>query len=485
MMTNLKRTQPIFSSVDDTVPTVAARLGAWDAASIIIGIVVGTAIFKSPPSVFQNSAGPWQAMLVWILGGLLSLIGALCYAELATTYPRSGGDYEYLGRAYGRWLGFLFGWAQLAVILTGSIGAMAYAFADYGQRLWTLPDAAIVWLAAAAVVGLSLTNLAGIVAGKWMQNVLTTAKVLGLLLVVLAGWLGSSSATSVSETAHSPIGPGGFGLAMVFVLYAFGGWNDAAFVAAEVRDRRRNLPKALFLGLFGITLIYLLVNAAYLRVLGFEGARQSATPASDVLESVLGNWGSKSISLLVMISALGAINGMTLTGSRIYVSLGKDHRLFAWLGQWNQRLSAPVGALVAQGLVALLLIFAVGTESGHLAMNRLAAALNLKPLPGREDFGGFETLVAGTAPVFWSFFLLTGISVFILRYRDPDRPRPFTMPLYPLPPILFCATCIYMLYSSVTYAGSLALLGGVPLAIGVPLYILSCWRKRMDTASGS
>ncbi len=442
----------------------------WDAVSIIVGIVVGTAIFKSPTFVFQNVAGPWQALAVWLLGGFLSLIGALCYAELATTYPRSGGDYEYLNRAYGRPVGFLFGWAQLVAILTGSIGAMAYAFADYAARLWELPSSLIVWLAAAAVVAVTLTNLLGVIAGKVTQNILSVTKIAGLMVVVVAGFMwGSVAEFAVPVRVQTE----GLGLAMVFVLYAFGGWNDAAFVAAEVRNRRRNIPMALLLGISGITGVYLLVNAAFLLVLGFEGAQQTMTPASDMMGRVWGEWGAKAVSLLVMISALGAINGMILTGSRIYASLGNDHRMFAWLGRWNRRLGAPVGALVAQGVFALALIFAVGTDQGRLAIDYGLIKIGLRGLPWEKYFGGFDTLVAGTAPIFWAFFLLTGISLLVLRLRDPGRERPFSAPLFPLTPLVFCGVCLYMLYSSLDYARSLALIGLVPLAFGLPLYWIS------------
>lgn len=458
------------------------RLGMGDAVSIMVGIVVGTAIFKSPTLVFQNVPNWWLGMGLWVLGGGLSLVGALCYAELATTYPRAGGDYEYLNRAFGRWMGFLFGWAQLTVILTGSIGSMGYAFADYAARLWQLPHYTTVWLAAGAVLLLTVANLAGVAVGKTAQNLLSGAKILGLLAVVVAGVVAPRPETiDVQPLTAAP----SIGLAMVFVLYAYGGWNDTAFVAAEVRDRRRNLPLALFLGISAITLIYLLINGAYLLALGFEGARQSWTPASDVAARAVGEWGARAISVLVMISALGAINGLILTGSRIYASLGADHRLFGWLGYWHHRIGAPIGALIAQGVVSLLLVFAVGTAWGRGAIDATLSLVGLAGLPWDQYFGGFETLVAGTAPVFWAFFLLTGVCVFVLRVRDPQRERPFATPLYPLPPLVFCAMCLYMLYSSLAYAGGLAAIGIVPLLLGFPLYgisrLLGGNAKRADT----
>ena len=275
------------SELDGAMP-IAPTLGMWDAVSIIVGIVVGTAIFKSPTMVFRNVSGPWQAMGVWLLGGVLSLIGALCYAELATTYPRSGGDYHYLTKAFGRWMGFLFGWAQLAVILTGSIAAMAYAFAEYGVRMWggdPEQRPATLWLAIGSIVVLSVMNLMGVLFGKLVQNIVERGQGLGPGGNRGGGsrfrrFSGASRASSFRSSGGLP--DASLGLALVFVLYAYGGWNDAAFVAAEVRGRKRNLPLALLLGISLITVIYLLVILAYMLVLGFEGARQSFTPAADV-----------------------------------------------------------------------------------------------------------------------------------------------------------------------------------------------------------
>lgn len=459
----------------DPTASVTPTLGLWDAVSIIVGIVVGTAIFVSPTLVFQNAGGPYMAMGLWAAGGVLSLIGAFCYAELATTYPRSGGDYHYLTRAYGRPIGFLFGWAQLAVILTGSIGSMAYAFADYGVRLWNLQPATTCWLAVAAIVALSALNLLGVVVGKVTQNILSMIKVIGLLGIVVAGLCSSTQGPPASATATDTAN---LGLALVFVLYAYGGWNDAAFVAAEVRNQRRNMPLALMIGVSIITLVYMLVIAAYLIVLGYDRACTTHTPATDVLEAVVGPWGGKIISLLVMLSALGAINGLILTGSRVYVSLGADHRLFGWLAGWDTRRRAPIAALLAQAAISVALVLGVGTVFGRQAIDGTLNLLHFQGLPWDKYFGGFETLVAGTAPVFWGFFLLTGISLFILRRRNPDRLRPFSVPLFPLPPVLFCLMCGFMLYSSLDYARGLAIIGLLPLAIGIPLYLVSQWKGR-------
>ena len=465
----------------------------WDAVSIIVGIVVGSAIFQASGRIAAGVASPAGMFGVWLAGGALSVVGALCYAELASTYPRSGGDYVWLTRAFGPLVGFLFGWAHLAGILTGSIGVLAFVCADHALRVWDLSAAAGPLLAIAVVAALSLLNILGVVLGALAQNILTVAKVLGLAAIVAAGVFVSSSATEVEssqpadsaagqteivagDSAAEPAGTaytGNLGLAMVLVLYAFGGWNDSAFVAAEVRDPRRNVPRALLTGVGLVTLIYLVINAAYWRALGFAGLQGSDLPAADTLGAALGSSGERVMSLLVIVSALGGINGLIFTGSRVHASLGRDHRVFALLGRWHPRWRTPVWSLAAQALVTALLVAAVGLPAGRETINAALARLHLKPIPWADYGGGFDTLVAATAPIFWTFFLLTGLALFVLRSRDGNTPRVFPVPLYPVVPIAFCLMCGWMLYSSIAWAGTLSLLGLVPLVLGLPLYAIS------------
>jgi amino acid transporter len=470
---------------------VEAKLGLWDAVSIIIGIVIGSTIYKTPPIIFSNVSSPWMGLGVWLLGGVLALIGALCYAELTTTYPRAGGDYVYLTRAFGPLVGFLFGWAQLSVVLTGSIGAMAFIFAEYAVELFAvLPEnkaEVTVMMAVGAVVVLSIMNILGVVLGKWVQNGLSLIKVIGLGAIILAGFFWSKPGAFSAESWNvvTPVGGPGFGLAMILVLYAYGGWNDAAFVAADVKDRR-NLPRALLLGTAGITLIYLAINTAYILSLGWEDAQKFRTAiAADVLKVPLGELGFKVMCLIVMISALGAINGLIFTGSRVYSSLGADHSVFALLGRWNPTMGSPVWALLIQAAISLGMILSVGTKTGRDLIDSVLQRINLSPLPWDQYFGGFDTLFAGTAPVFWTFFLLTGLSLFVLRFKDPNIERPFrlSVPLYPLVPLLFCGMCVFGLYSASTYAKWVSLIGIVPLVVGLPLYLISNRRSPQEAAT--
>jgi amino acid transporter len=480
-----------------TEPTGRPPLGLWDAVSIIVGIVIGSGIYQTAPFILMNLDGPIAALLTWAAAGVLSLIGALCYAELATAYPRDGGDIVYLSRAFGKWMGFQFGWVQLTVILTGSIGMMSFVFANYALRLVqaygisldgdllgiSKQSLATFGFAGGSVLVLSLTNIAGVVFGKTTQNILSLAKVLGLLLLVVAGFSVPHPGAWTEPVPPPPFSPS-LGLALVLILYTFGGWNDAAFVAAEVRNGKKNITRALILGIFIITALYLLVNAAYINSLGYEGARGSEQVAADVLQKGLGRDGVAIMCSLVMISALGAINGLVFTGARIYSTIGKDYPILSWMSGWNRKHAAPVPALVTQGLITLLLLFLVGTSWGRHLFNVVLEQARITTIKWSDSAeptptDAFNTLLACTAPVFWGFFLLTGISVFVLRERDSATERPFKVPFYPELPLIFCLSCSYMLYSSLQFAlfkgwqGGLLLLGVVPLLIGMGLYRIS------------
>ncbi|MFO0876991.1 MAG: amino acid permease [Gemmataceae bacterium] len=501
------------SSEGDTPDTARGALGLWDAVSIIVGIVVGAGIYQTAPFILKNISNPTTAMITWAVGGLLSLIGALCYAELATTYPRDGGDIVYLSRAFGNWVGFLFGWVQLSVILTGSIGMMAFVFANYAARLWTgdsttdLGPAATFGFAGGAVFVLTVTNILGVVFGKVVQNVLTFAKVIGLGAIILAGfyaphpgaWSEQGLPLDDLKQLTFPFFTPSLGVALVLILYTYGGWNDAAFVAAEVRDGKKNITRSLIIGIVLITVLYMLVNAAYISGLGYQGAQRSRQVAADVLNHGFGKYGETTMCVLVMISALGAINGLIFTGARVYSTIGKDYRVLSWMAGWNTRNATPVPALITQGLITLGLIFLVGTGAGRDAMNTVIEFLGEKAgfsaigFPkvewGAKPYDAFDTLLSCTAPVFWLFFLLTGLSLFVLRERDKHIERPFKVPFYPELPIIFCLTCGYMLYSSLDYAlsrgwkGGLFLLGVVPLLAGLLLYRLAPGRNTPETDS--
>ena len=495
--------RPLFSSPQPP-PERGGPLGVWDAASIIVGIVVGTVIFKSGPFIFSGCGGPMGAMLAWVVGGVFAFIGAMCYAELATSYPRSGGDYVYLTKAFGPWAGFLFGWAQLTVIMPASLGAMAVVFGEYATNLYDLSErfpgtglSSQMLYAFGSILVLTVLNMIGVVVGKIAQNLLTILKIAGLIAIIVAGFSNVQSMPQewpMGEARDWSWGPA----SLILIMYAFGGWNDAGFVAAEVRDPSRNIPRALFFGLGVITLLYLLVNLAYLFGLGFETASQfdKQLPLL-VLKNVFGDNGAKAMSVVVMISALGAVNGLTFVGARVYATLGNDHKLFAWLGCWKPGRGAPLLALAAQALITLALIAAFGMTQGHeflqQTIDRIVVGVNgfaevtrldqifgqVKLTLGAKVGDAFEQLFAVSAPIFWAFFLMTGLSLFVLREKKPASQRPFSVPLYPILPLLFCNMCCYGFYSSVMFMhGFLHLTPACLLLVaivllGLPLYGLS------------
>ncbi len=441
---------------EDTTQTAARPrpvLEFRDAVALIVGIVVGAGIFKTPSLVAANAGGEWAMLAVWLLGGVVSLIGALCYAELATAYPHAGGDYHFLTRAYGKKLSFLFAWARLAVITTGSIALLAFVFGDYCSQLYSLGEHSSALYAVLIVLVLTAVNIAGVKSGAATQNWLTVLEVLGLVAVIVAGLVVAPAAWTAPVPGGAKPEQSALGLCMVFVLLTYGGWNEAAYISAELKDVRRNMLRALVWSMFILTALYMLVNLAYLRGLGLAGMARSEVVAADLLGQVWGGAGARLISVMIAVSALTSINATVIVGARSSYALGCDWPMLGFLGRWNPRTGSPTQALLVQAAVALALI-AFGAFMRK----------------------GFETMVDYTAPVFWLFFLLTGLSLFVLRWREPEVARPFRVPLYPLLPLAFCASSAWLLYSSLAYARLGALAGVGVLAAGVPLLALAARR---------
>ncbi len=424
-----------------------ASLSMSDGIAMMVGLIIGVGIFKAPQWVAANVDSGTAFLGLWLLGGLVTLIGALVYAELAAAYPSTGGEYHFLTRALGRDVGLLFAWARTTVIQTGAIALVAFVFGDYAQQLWPLGAFGPSIYAAAALIVLTLVNLAGTYESKNAQIVFTILEVSAVLFIAFVGLV---LASPVTASAPQPsAGGGAAGLAMIFILLTYGGWNEAAYLSRDVRDVRRDMVRILLVGTLVVTLLYLVVNAAYLHVLGLEGMRKSNAIAADVMRAGLGPVGAVLLSLFVCCAALSTINASIFTGARIYHALGEDlslRRLSLWSGTGNN----PRNAIYLQSAIALALI-------GFGATTR----------------EGFQAMVEYTAPVFWFFLFLVGVSAFVLRQREPERERPFRMPFYPVTPALFCLTCLYLLYSSIAYTGLGALVGVAVLLLGVPLLLMA------------
>jgi amino acid transporter len=434
--------------------TPKALLSVTDGVFLTVGMILGALIFKAPSTVAGATSGPGPFLFAWLLGGLVSLCGALVYAELASRHPDTGGEYVFLDRAWGRGVAFVFAWSRMTVVQTGAIAAVAFVFGDYASEIVRFEkNSAAIW-AAISVVALTLLNLVGTVHSKTLQKLMETALIAGLVLSSIAALVKGQNLATPTTTS----GGGSFGFAMIFVLLAYGGWNEAAYLAGEVRDARRNMTRILVGGVIAVTALYLLVNLGYLAVLGHAGVKDSKAVAADVMRAIAGDKGAILIALLVCVSILTTINAAIFTGARTTYAFGRDFERFRRLGAWRDAGSTPANAILLQGAVTLLLV-GVGSTTPD----------------------GFNAMVAYTAPVFWIFFLLTGLSIF--RFRKTEKSNPgFRAPLYPAVPVAFCLMCAYMLYSSIDYLRNpdygpkfgAAVLGGlVVMVLGVPLYFLS------------
>ena len=385
----------------------------------------------------------------------MSLCGALVYAELASRHPDTGGEYVFLMRGWGRGVAFLFAWSRLTVIQTGAIAAVAFVFGDYASEIIRFSTHSSAIWAAIAILALTALNFAGTLQSKLLQKVMEVALIAGLVVFSIAGLVKGGAPAEIAAPAT---GLGAFGFAMIFVLLAYGGWNEAAYLAGEVKDGRRNMTRILVIGVLGVTALYLLVNLAYLAVLGHGGIKASKAVAADVMRAIAGDRSAVLLALLVCVSVLTTINAAIFTGARTSYAFGRDFSFLRGLGQWRDSGSTPANALLLQGAITLLLV----------------GASALTP-------DGFNAMVAYTSPVFWTFFLLTGLTLFIFRFRQ-EKTEGFKTPLYPVVPAAFVLACAYMLYSSVDYVrnpdygpkfGVAVLAGLIVMLAGIPLYFLS------------
>src|SRR5205823_912338 len=326
-------------------------LSVGDGIFLTVGMIIGALIFKAPSMVAGATSGPGPFLLAWLLGGAISLCGALVYAELASRHPHTGGEYVFLNEGMGRGVAFLFAWSRMTVIQTGAIAAVAFVFGDYASEIFSFgAHSSAIW-AAAAVLVLTALNFAGTLQSKTLQKVMETVLIAGLIVFSLAAIvIGGTPKPAAGGTS------GSFGFAMIFVLLAYGGWNEAAYLAGEVRDARRNMTRILVWGVIAVTALYLVVNLGYLAVLGHGGIRESKAVAADVMRVLAGDKAVVLLALIVCISVLTTINAAIFTGARTSWALGRDFRILRFLGNWREQGSTPANALLLQGAITLLLV---------------------------------------------------------------------------------------------------------------------------------
>lgn len=423
---------------------------------MVVGGIIGSGIFLNPAIVAQRVGSVTLTMGVWILGGVIALIGALTFAELGARRPVAGGGYVYLRECFGELPAFLYGWTLLLVIATGAIAAVAVTFAGYTVALLGWGPAARVPTAIGAILTLSAINYLGVRPGAITQNVFTLLKLGALALLIGAGLAGGSTSVPLQPLAV----PSGniilaLGAALVPVLFAFGGWQQTNFIAEEMKDPARNLPRALIGGVILVVAVYLLANLAYVKTLGTTGLAQSNAPAADVMSSAMGTTGRTIIASGIAVSTFGFLNLVILVSPRVYRAMARDGLFFSRLARLHPRFHTPAAAIVLQSVWAVLLTLT----------------------------GGYGELLDYVVFGDWIFFGTTAATVFLYRSRERRGLESghvrFRMPGYPLTPLIFILAALYVVVGSVLSNPANALKGAALIALGVPVFLF--WRRRRTT----
>ncbi|HEX7337170.1 MAG TPA: amino acid permease [Gemmatimonadales bacterium] len=439
--------------------TYARQIGLFSGTMMVVGGIIGSGIFLNPAIVAERVRTVELTLAVWVLGGVIAMIGALVFAELGARRPVAGGGYVYLRDAYGRLPAFLYGWTLLLVIATGAIAAVAVTFASYTAALLGLGTGGRLPLAVAAIVFLSAINYVGVKPGAVTQNVFTVLKLGALALLIAAGL---SAAPSWSPAASPPPLQGGpvllaVGAALVPVLFAFGGWQQTNFVAEELIEAERNLPRALLAGVSIVVVVYLLANLAYVRTLGVGGLARSSAPAADAMDLWMGPAGRNLIAAGIAVSTFGFLNLVILVSPRVYQAMARDGLFFPSLARLHPRYRTPSAAILFQGGWGILL-----TISGR--------------------YGDLlDYVVFGD----WIFFGATAATLLVYRSREQGGRENalirFRMPGYPVLPLIFLAAAVYVVAGSAASNPANAIRGTALIALGVPVFLF--WEKRKRTAS--
>ena len=432
------------------------RLGVFSAVAILVGSTIGSGIFRVPSTV-ANDVGTLGAIaLIWILGALVALFGALTLAELAALFPRSGGIYVFLREAYGPLPAFLFGWTELLVIRPSALGAIAVLFAEYARQVFGLAEGSVRIIAAFAIIILALTNVRSVVWGALLNNAATVGKIAALAgITIIAFIFGDFTTGALSgPVSFEPLSWGGFGVALIAVLWAYDGWADLTFIAGEVKDPERTMPRALLIGTSLVVLLYLAINVAYLYVLPIPEMAQSRLVAADAATKIFGAVGASVISGAVMLSAFGALNGSTITGPRILYAMAEDGLFFKPIAWVHPKFQTPAAAIL------------------------LCAALGV----GYVSIRTFEQLADSFIIGIWPFYALAVGAVFVMRRRAPDLHRPYRTVGYPFVPIVFLVASILMLGNSVIEQPVSTLINFGIILLGIPVYLF--WTRGRGVTNG-
>jgi APA family basic amino acid/polyamine antiporter len=420
------------------------RLGLFDATMIVMGGIVGSGIFINPYVVAEQVHTPFLILGVWMMGGLLALLGSFIWAELATRLPGAGGQYLYLREAYHPSVAFLYGWVLLLVTQTGGMAAVAVTFARYFREI-SGSAASDGVIAAAALLGLTAINCFGVRAGSNVQNLLMLLKAGAILAMAVLGlWLGGGAIHSLPLLDRPPsLGLArAIGAAMIPIAFAYGGWQTASFLAGEMRDPRRDLSRGLVAGVIGVVVLYLAVNCVCLRVLGSDGLAATHTPASAVMRAALGDRGAQWIAVGIAISTLGFLSQGILTAPRVYYAMARDGLFFRCVGRLSPRTGAPVVAIVVQGLAATVIALS----------------------------GRYEQILNYVVSIDFISFAMTAASLFVFRRRGVSEGT-YLAPGHPYTTGLFVLVCVGIVSSTISSYPANSAFGVVILLAGIPVYL--------------
>jgi APA family basic amino acid/polyamine antiporter len=423
------------------------KLSILDSAAIVVGTVIGSAVFIVPSSVAQNLHTTPSFLGVWVFTGLLSFFGALAYAELGAMMPATGGQYVYLREAYGPLPAFLCGWAFFLVIQSGSIATLAAGFSIYLSYFVPLGTVLARLVSVALILTLTLVNYRGVRQGAAVQNAFAALKLAGIAILVGSALFATREAAPPPGPAPPPFSLQSFGIAMIACLWAYEGWYCLSFVAGEVKNPRKNIPLALALGVAVIMTIYLSANVAYMRVLPLAEIAETPRVAATVAERTLGALGGAFVSLTILLSIAGSTNGTILTAARVYFAQARDGLFFSRVSEIHPRFETPGFSLLFQGVWASI----------------LAAS------------GSYEKLFSYVIFAAWIFYGMTVLGVLILRRRQPDRERPYRMWGYPVTPVLFAAVSFWFVGNTLMTTPGPSIMGLAIIATGVPVYFY--WRR--------
>ena len=431
------------------MPELRKDLSLFGLVMVAIGAAIGGGIFTTPASIAKELPSPQLIAMVWTLGGLITLTGALTYAELGGMFPKAGGIYVYLREAYGDMVAFLYGWTMLTVTTTASIAALALTFGLYMDSIYHIGYNGITGVSIAAIVLVTFINLFGVKLSQRFLSWLTSGKIIGILMLIGVGiWFAWHNKGAVLEASfangQSPKNLStAFATALIGVLFSYGGWQHTSFLAGETQDAERRIPRAMIVGAFAIIVIYLLANFAYLSILPLQKINASTAIATDALTQVIGLSGGLLIAILIAVSTLGTMSIYTLSTPRIYYAMAQDGLFFKSLAKLHPVYHTPANAILLQSIWAIFLLLMWGT---------------------------FEKLINYVVFIDWIFFSLTAIAVFVFRFKRPETLRPYRTWFYPFTPLVFIGISLWFVCSTLLEKPEQALAGLVLLGAGIPIY---------------